>query len=326
MDRTINLLASANTGTGFVNKFNNINPHPKSYDFILKGSSGSGKSTLMKKVGTYFSSLGYEIEYFYCSSDITSLDGVRIVDKNISIIDGTAPHITEATIPKINAEIINLGDYINNNVKKNALKIIKKIENKSLFYNLFYKNLEISKQIDDLIDNYSKQTYLDVDCCSLSMIEQINLPKLETKGLIRELYRSAITPNGLVFLQNDYDAIYSLDCDNYHANQVFQKLITHYLNYGYEVISFMDSINPLKINALYLKDANVLIEIAPKEQIGIYKKLLNDKMKYINYAGKHLKKAKSIHKHIEKYYYNYLDFKGLDKLYAQLITKIQTMP
>ena len=322
MERKYNYLASANTGIGFVNNFANINPHPKCYDYVLKGSSGSGKSTLMRKVGEYFFNQGYEIEYFYCSSDINSLDGVRIVEKNISIIDGTAPHTIDATIPKINAEIINIGEYINSNVQKISHKIIEKIEKKSIFYDKFYKNLKISKQISDLIDDYLKLEYVDIDLITQKLIKSLNLSQKNKDGKIRELFRSAITKNGVQTLFNNYDKILTLECDNYHASRVLEKVAKESCNCGYEVVTFMDIINPTKINAVFIKELNTLIEIKELEYSRLIKSLATSKNKFIKLASQNLKQAKAIHMQIEKCYHPYINFNGIDAIYTNLITNI----
>ena len=67
--------ACANSSRGFCNYFeSNLQGLERLY--ILKGGPGTGKSTLMKEIGADFYDLGYDIEFIYCSSDPSSLDGV----------------------------------------------------------------------------------------------------------------------------------------------------------------------------------------------------------------------------------------------------------
>ena len=138
-------LASANTSCGFVNCFENINTQKNSFCFILKGGPGTGKSSLMKKVAIHFENLGFDIEYFYCSSDADSLDGIRI--KNFSIVDGTAPHTTEATMPGIKEKIINVGEFIEEDIKKHKHEIEKLMRKKSICFKLAYKYFSLLKTI-----------------------------------------------------------------------------------------------------------------------------------------------------------------------------------
>ena len=135
-------LASANTCHGFINHFNYINPNENGMTYILKGGPGTGKSSFMKKVGEYFSKKGFTIEYFFCSSDSDSLDGVKIVEKNVAIVDGTAPHVTEATIPGVKEKIVNLGSFINGKIKKHKDTIEDLLAKKSACFSVAYAYLK----------------------------------------------------------------------------------------------------------------------------------------------------------------------------------------
>ena len=59
--------------------------------YLLKGGAGSGKSTLLRRVV----SQARDAEIFLCSSDPASLDGVRLPNKRILVLDATAPHVVE---------------------------------------------------------------------------------------------------------------------------------------------------------------------------------------------------------------------------------------
>lgn len=100
--------ACANSSHGFYNFFeSNLQNLERLY--ILKGGPGTGKSTLMKKIGTNFKDLGYDIEFIYCSSDPNSLDAVLIPALKVGIVDGTAPHVIEPSAPGAIEQYINLG-------------------------------------------------------------------------------------------------------------------------------------------------------------------------------------------------------------------------
>ena len=104
--------ASANSGTGFVGFFDEIFS-PCSYRYVIKGGPGTGKSTLMRKLGAKAEEMGYTVEYFLCSSDPESLDGLIIKELDIAVMDGTAPHTCDPDLPGVNSEIVNLGIYWN---------------------------------------------------------------------------------------------------------------------------------------------------------------------------------------------------------------------
>ena len=83
-------------GAGFRSRFDLIFA-PEKYDavYVIKGGPGTGKSTFMKKIGEEAERRGYAPEYYFCSSDVGSLDGVVIKEKRACVLDGTAPHVTD---------------------------------------------------------------------------------------------------------------------------------------------------------------------------------------------------------------------------------------
>ncbi len=83
--------------------------------FCVKGGPGTGKSTLMRRVAEAALRQGYTAEYWYCSSDADSLDGVllfgRAPEDSFGLIDATAPHTFEPTLPGVREEILDLGAF-----------------------------------------------------------------------------------------------------------------------------------------------------------------------------------------------------------------------
>jgi len=107
--------AAANSGYGFYSFYGDVFGNSEvSRRYIIKGGPGTGKSRFMREAANYASLLGYTNEYYYCSSDPTSLDGIIIdhpTNGRIAILDGTAPHSCDADIPGARDEIINLGAF-----------------------------------------------------------------------------------------------------------------------------------------------------------------------------------------------------------------------
>ena len=102
----------ANSGRGFQNLFNRFCESEEHYDLlILKGGPGAGKSTMMKKIGTEMEARGEDVEYFYCSGDPDSLDGVHIPRIRTAVLDGTSPHVLEPKYPAAVARYVNLGQF-----------------------------------------------------------------------------------------------------------------------------------------------------------------------------------------------------------------------
>jgi len=107
--------AAANSKNGFVSWFDSIfDPAKLDRTYIIKGGSGTGKSTLMKRAAERAEKNGAVCEYFLCSSDPTSIDGVIMNLKDgrrLAMLDGTAPHTTDPKYPGVLDEIVNLGKY-----------------------------------------------------------------------------------------------------------------------------------------------------------------------------------------------------------------------
>ena len=103
--------AAANTGKGFVSYYDEIFGKCKRID-IIKGGSGTGKSRLMNDIAKHALKKGHSVELFYCSFDPSSIDGI-IIDGERAVIDGTAPHIYEPTLPGARDNIIDLGRFWN---------------------------------------------------------------------------------------------------------------------------------------------------------------------------------------------------------------------
>lgn len=324
MIKTLKFFASANTGAGFVNHFQYINDINNGYNFILKGGSGTGKSTLMKKVANYFLGKGHRIEYFYCSSDVNSLDGIRIVEKNIAIIDGTSPHITEAPIPKINSEIVNLGEFINDSVRKNRKEIENILKAKSDCYIAFYKNLEIANSIDKLCDYYLEKEKVDTVEIANGIIKSLKLKQRKFKIQERQLFNSAVSIDGLLKFNYDTKKTISLDLNKFYASKVLEILSNKIAEKGYEVIVFNNIISPNKIDEILVPALDTKIVIRENE-IYQLKKLETKKEYFISNASKVLLKIRQNHSKLEKFYINSLNIEGLNGTYYKLISKIENM-
>ena len=54
---------------------------------------------------------GYTAQRVLCSSDPDSLDGVIFPQIRACIADGTSPHVIEPRFPGAVEELVNLGDY-----------------------------------------------------------------------------------------------------------------------------------------------------------------------------------------------------------------------
>ena len=147
--------AASNTKEGFISYFDKIfdeNECDKVY--IIKGGPGCGKSTFMKKLGLVAEANGFHPEYFHCSSDPSSLDGIIIKEKKTAVIDGTNPHTLEPKFAGAREIIIDLGAAWNTDKLYENIKEIKRLSLvKSNCYYDCYRFLNSKSVMESLVYN-----------------------------------------------------------------------------------------------------------------------------------------------------------------------------
>ncbi|MBQ8372065.1 MAG: hypothetical protein IJX38_03905 [Clostridia bacterium] len=152
---TKELFAARNGHRGFESIFQTVFD-PKKYAriYILKGGPGTGKSSLMRRISEHFSSCDCTVKNVLCSSDPSSLDGVIIEtpSASVAIIDGTAPHCTDPTIPGAVEEIINLGVAFDTDALSKKRAVLTELnERKRISYEKGYRLLGCAGSIFEYI-------------------------------------------------------------------------------------------------------------------------------------------------------------------------------
>lgn len=327
MNDVKNYFASSNSGVGFVNHFEFIN-NTQGFGYILKGGPGTGKSSLMKKIAKHFENLGESIEYFWCSSDPESLDAINIKNKNVYIVDGTAPHVTEAIAPQITHQIINLGKFINPSIAKEKNKVLQLIENKKNHYTKAYKFLESAKNILDTnfipqeINNKIVEKYIKLLKKYIK-----NQKKCKKMGKNRKLFICGIKKEQNFYNKNNYKNIFQIKTNHINQQKIFEKYIELLNLKGFDTISICNSLNPNLIDYIYIENLKILIKNNEKikKNSDFFKK--NQKIINIlqNFAFNEVLQAKTIHKKIEEIYIKNTDFEGINQLTNDLIRKIEKL-
>lgn len=311
-------LLSANSCQGFKNHFESI-VSKENFTYILKGGAGTGKSTFMKKIGEHFKNLGYDIEYFYCSSDKDSLDGVRILGKNVCIVDGTSPHVTEATMPGVLERIINIGDFIKEDIKKYREEISILLLKKSHCFTKAYAYLKCAGELF----NAEKLEFENVKTQLQNPI--IDLENLKEKGRERKLFLDYISSSGISSLleKNSFENIINLNAKNYFLGQNFLDDLANKLTLkGIKFTSFISLFDGESRAGVYIPETKTLVLNNIEENSFKNYRLLNLLLKK---AGRNLDYAKSYHKKIESFYISCMDFEGIDKLREKITKKIEEM-
>lgn len=136
--------------------------------YAIKGGPGTGKSRFMRDVAEIGESLGWKCEYVYCSSDPDSLDGVILTGRegSIALVDATAPHVYEPSLPGAREEIIDLGEFWDSSrlaMREEEIRLAN--AEKSKAYRQAYRYLcglgEVEQVRDELLAPYVKRHAVD---------------------------------------------------------------------------------------------------------------------------------------------------------------------
>lgn len=262
--------AASNSYRGFISYFDEIFRREEiKHLYIIKGGPGTGKSRFMREVGESAAALGKTVEYYYCSSDQSSLDGVIIYSDDVSersaiaIIDGTAPHSYDTVCPGAKEEIINLGQFWKSDILCGYGEEITKLgEKKSHHYTNAYSYLSASHSIKTLIDKHVLQ-YCDTEKMnefvedSLKDIEFSKgcgrvLPSLiDSIGTLGEVRYDSFSPNAEhVLCITDF-------CDS--SALIFGRFFEKLHNLGIDLRVSYDPIEPDTINGIITEDGRFAV-------------------------------------------------------------------
>lgn len=154
--------AASNSRNGFFSYY------PECFDrsdvdrvWAVKGGPGTGKSRFLCDLAEASERRGWRAEYIYCSSDPDSLDGVILSGngRRIALLDATAPHLFEPSLPGAREEIVNLGEFWNGEALAARKEEIRELnEKKKAAYRTAYRFLsaygELSDERDAMLSPY----------------------------------------------------------------------------------------------------------------------------------------------------------------------------
>lgn len=322
--------AGANTGIGFSNFFDYINDKEKDgYEYVIKGGPGTGKSTFMRKIGEYFIKKGEPVEYFYCSSDFDSLDGVRLADRNICVVDGTAPHVIEANVPAVVDKIINVGEHISDDIAKNKTEITKLIADTKTLFDIAYGFISIAATALKLSLALTENKDFDAEAKAKEYILNARVGVTDAPASIRKLYISTINENGLnsIANKNNYKKVIKVIGSESESAKIMEEIKKVLIEDGHTITvsqnplvgSVLDFVEIPALNILFVRDGSVI----NGENKDILEFCVDTVKTYTGKAGASLLKAKQVHRKLEEYYVKNVNFEKLDALCKKVIAEIE---
>ena len=340
--------AAANTEDGFFSLFDEIfSPEKLRRIYILKGGPGSGKSTLMRGVGFAAEANGYDVEYYYCSSDTASLDGVKIPALGVAVLDGTAPHTTDPCYPGAVERIVNLGEAFDcAGLEAERVRLLSLIAAKGDAYRTAYRYLSAAGRMEREITDLALPAFLtekaDAACARL-----IPTLKRAHAGEVAHRYVSAIGTLGRATL----DTLRACAAKTYAVTDKFglgylfmARLRTALETAGYAMIVCQTPLIRSRTEAIFVEGENALFFVTDEETAQSCDKIINvarfaDREVLAAHRGRlrfsekcsealmegaleSLSLAGMLHAEIEKIYGVHIDFSVVDSFKNRIVSEI----
>ena len=327
----LHFFAGGNTAQGFCSCFEDILPAAqRKRMYFIKGGPGVGKSTLMKRVGAAAEEKGLKVEYFHCSSDPDSLDGVSVPEQGIGLMDGTAPHVYDPAVPGARDTLLSLGDFLDEEaLRPHAGEIAEIQRDISARFARCYRYLAAAREVlcaaPPPVENAARARQL-ADGWAHS------LPLRGGNGSVRRLFASAFTPKGLVTVSelSGMDRCVTVECPfGAYASELMSGISRMAAARGLDVIELLDPLCPDRIAHVMIPAHGVAFCTARQgeERKGEYVEASalftglsgNDAQQRFDVnayellcqrATEQIAAAKALHDQLEAFYVKNMDFKG----------------
>lgn len=321
----------ANTGRGFISHFSGIVPpwEKPHYTYIIKGGPGVGKNTLMKKVSCLARANGHTVEEFRCAGDPGSLDAVRIPEKRLVLLDGTAPHVIDPVIPGIEAEILDLGHFLHREVflrRRSELQLL--FDENKAHYREAYACLGAAAVLRSTAVE-AAASVTDTDLIRRFLQEHFTL---SSSGNTRRLFLTSPTPDGILDLHDSLEAENTVLLPGILGTVFLTE--TAKFAAGTKHTVFSDHLLPELPRSVYFPDSDTLLCCAPDMHSVLDDFLLAPLPEYVFFAETEIQKlcaraveslrlCKRTHDAIEAIYRPYVDFDRVNRDSVQLLESLE---
>lgn len=344
MDSKIRFFLGANSGSEFVTYFKQLQRQNCSMQLLIfKGGPGSGKSSLMKRVMKFGEAKGHTIEAIACASDPNSLDAVIDHTASFAMMDGTAPHTEDPSLPGARHHILYTGDLWDTAKLSSNNSEIEKL---SIAVSDCHKGAGayIKGAVALLSENMRyAESYIQKKK-ALAFANSI-IEKLKGSGESRTEKRllSAVSVGEIkLFPETPYllaDKVFVIDDDMGAASDFILKAISCGAKLRDESFIYCPcSVMPKKCDHLIFPDSRIAVVTqnsflrfnGKAEEERFYSPLPFEEecitrqkhaKELLDKACALVKKAKDIHDDLEAFYIDAMDFSGTDKVFEDIIRR-----
>ena len=335
----------ANTSDGFCGMLDTLIDESKMKRvYVIKGAAGTGKSTLLKRIYGTAINEGVNAVRYACSSDPHSLDLV-VLNSEIAILDGTAPHSYDMQYPGTASSIVDLSVFWDiKYLEKHKDEIVDLTQKKKSCYANAYSNLRVMymlfsermKRINGIVDSVKLEKYV------LKLVR--DLTGGEERGSFTCEYHRCISTSGrfrLDTLEKKADRIIKI-IDHYGSAYIMTRMIADRLSQNdTRHIRSVDPLYGTMISEIYLPKEKTLVTIEDRENAYKYvnmKRFINSEdlhglkgemrlskkcsdtidgevLRYLNDAGDY-------HRKLEIIYREAMDFAGLNEYNERLCNEL----
>ncbi len=344
----------ANSAEGFVSLYDQwVDQRTIQAFYVIKGGAGCGKSTLMRRVADRMEQEGYEVEYIRCSGDPDSLDGIRIPEKGVAMVDGTAPHVTDPAYTGATGHYIDLGaGYDRKAIFAIREEIVAAAQAYRACYPAAYRCIRSAKESWERGQKplRTQETLGKTAKRAESILKRELKGTREGRGTRHRRFLSGITCQGKLLLEGTVQNLcregYVIRDDYGLAGDLLVYLEQGFLERGYDVISCLSGADPSRLAHLLIPDRSLafvtgkvpgtdfrtirtesLVEKEALEEGKSFLRLSNRVAEELLKEGiEHLAQAKENHDILEQLYHPHVDFSLAEERAEKVIREILDLP
>ncbi len=346
-----------NTTLGFYSFYDQImSQEEANHIYCIKGGPGVGKSSFMKKIGKRMTDLDYDVEYHHCSSDPNSLDALVIPALKIALIDGTSPHIVDPKNPGAVDEILNLGQFWDEEgMKSHKQEVIKTNKEIKRLFEKAYQYLKAAKEVYNTYELTERKSFNlnEYNLLKAKLISNLfdDISFKSKLGRERHLFGYALTPIGILQYRDtlicNFDTRYLIkETVGASSEELMNEIIKTAIKKGLNVECYHSPIKVEKVEDILIPELNLSISVDNQYNHNDYEynkevdlsELINkdiqdelneeieeDKELFetlLYKALNYINIAKDVHDKLEEFYIPNMNFAEVDQFMETIITKI----